>query len=146
MGTTLSVLISIDDNVFIGHIGDSRIYYFHDKKQKIYPLTKDHTVVQMLFEQGHLKKEELANHPYRNILAQSLGTSQKVSADIIEYKLPFSGFLLLCSDGLTDEISEEEIKVVMFEQTNINQKANKLLETVLSRTAKDNVSFILIRR
>lgn len=146
MGTTLSVLIDTGSNVFIGHIGDSRIYYFNSRTPKYYQITRDHTVVQMLYEQGHLKKEELALHPYKNILAQSLGTSSKISADILEIKLPSYGYLLLCSDGLTDELTDEEIQQIVVGEYSLEQKGDILLQSVLQKRAKDNVSFILMER
>ncbi len=147
MGTTLSALVIVDDIVYIGHVGDSRIYYFNKIIDGEYrQLTKDHTMVQMLYEQGHIKKEDLATHAYRNILAQSLGTSKVLKADISELRIPRRGEFLICSDGLNDELSDERIKEIIQEKISLENKAELLLQEALNNQGKDNITFILIER
>ncbi|MFV0287909.1 MAG: Stp1/IreP family PP2C-type Ser/Thr phosphatase [Mycoplasmatales bacterium] len=147
MGTTLSAMVIIGNIVFIGHVGDSRIYYFNKIiSDKYRQLTKDHTMVQMLYEQGHIKQEELATHPYRNILAQSLGTSKKLKADILEMKVPNSGYFLMCSDGLTDELTDEELKDFIMTVNDLGTKADKIINAALNNKGKDNITFIIIER
>ncbi len=146
MGTTLSIGVIIGSYIYIGHVGDSRIYFYNYDFTKHYQLTTDHTVVQMLYEQGHLRKEELITHPYKNILAQSVGTASKISADIVEVKLPKSGYLFICSDGVTDELTDEEIISYLDSSEDLDQKADNILNSILNKTAKDNISFILVER
>ncbi len=146
MGTTLSIVILTNKTIHIGHIGDSRVYYFNSQIGKSVQLTKDHTMVQMLYEQGHLKKEELDTHPYKNVLAQSLGTSKVIKADIQEVKLPNKGYVLLCSDGLTDDLPDKDIYQIVTDSDKVEQKTQVLVNQSLKKEGKDNITVILIER
>lgn len=145
MGTTLSLAIDTGKMIYIGHVGDSRIYYANNNKLR--QLTKDHTMVQSLYDSGQISKKEMDTHPHRNILLQSLGIDKKVTVDILEVKIPQSGTLLLCSDGLSEEVSDIKIKnILLNKNNNIEQKADTLIAEALQNKGKDNVSIILMGR
>lgn len=129
MGTTIEVLVIYNNKLFIGHIGDSRIYRV--RKNIIRKLTEDHSYVQELVNDGTITKEEAKNHPKKNMLMKALGCTPYVEPD-----LSIKGFLkddivIMCSDGLTNMLSEEEIyNTVLEDNTNTGNilvnKANKL--------------------
>lgn len=145
MGTTFSMVLLIDNKLYMGHVGDSRIYYFNKEIKKGYLLSKDHTVVEALYEQGEITKEEKEMHPYKNVLLQSLGTAKKVTADLRGMVLPEGGYILLCSDGLTDVISDKKLYDTITEEKDLNEKCDYLMEEAL-KTGKDNITFIVIKR
>lgn len=144
MGTTLSFLIDTGEKCYIGHVGDSRIYYIKD--DKIRQITKDHTMVQMLFEEGKITEAEIATHPYRNVLLQSLGTNKTVSVDVSELIIPNYGYILICSDGLIDELSDIQLLEILKTDLPCSKKADYLMHSALSNEGKDNITFILMER
>lgn len=145
MGTTLSVAIDDGKHVFIGHVGDSRIYYADERG--LSQITKDHTIVQALYEDGEITADEMITHPYRNILMQSLGTNKNIVIDRLELKVPDKGYLLLCSDGLTEEVSDHLIyKTLIQKGKNVDEKTEELLDLALNNEGKDNVSLIVMER
>ncbi len=145
MGTTLSIVIMGEERVYTGHVGDSRIYYFNKRTKKGYRFTKDHTVVEALYEQGEITKEEKEMHPYKNVLLQSLGTAKKVTADIRDVKLPEGGFILICSDGLSDVLTDKNLYDYITKEEDLNQKCDFILKEAL-KNGKDNITFIVIER
>lgn len=144
MGTTLSFLIDTNKEIFIGHVGDSRIYYI--KEDKIKQITKDHTIVQMLFETGQISKDEMETNPYRNVLLQSLGTNKSVAVDVTEIKIPSKGYILLCSDGLTEEVTDNQIHSILNLNLTLSQKADLLIKSALENDGKDNITLIIMER
>lgn len=146
MGTTLSVLIISKDRIYIGHVGDSRIYYMTDNT--IQQLTTDHTLVQTMINNGQITKEEAKTNNYRNVLTQAIGTSRKVTISLIESKIPMRKEIkfLLCSDGLTEGVDDDVIHSVMCEKDELNIKLEKLMKLALASESKDNITFIGIEK
>lgn len=146
MGTTLSVLIISKDKIYIGHVGDSRIYYLTDNT--IQQLTKDHTLVQTLIDNGSISKEEAKTNNYRNVLTQAIGTSRKVTISLIESKIPLRKEIkfLLCSDGLTEGVEDEVIHKIMISSGELNQKLEKLMDIALNSKSRDNITFIGVEK
>lgn len=143
MGTTVIATIADDNEVILAHVGDSRAYMLH--KGGLYKLTKDHTYVEMLIEQGLITPEEAKNHPQRNMIVRAVGTAEDVEVDLIHTPWQESDILLLCSDGLTTMISEREIGLVLSSNLSLEDQADELIQLALQAGGKDNISIILLK-
>lgn len=153
MGTTAAIVFILpDQKIVYSWLGDSRIYHFRGKNFRL--LTKDHTVAQQLADAGVIDFRVVKKHPSSHILTQALVSGYPVRQ--IEYgtlNLKEKDILLLCTDGLTNELSDEEIAYFLkgyiqkgqFSQKEINDLANQLLNEALSRLGRDNISLILVQ-
>lgn len=141
MATTLITAIIKGDKAIVANCGDSRAYLI--RNNKIIEKTKDHSLVQVLIDEGHITEEEALNHPMKNILTHALGTDD-FKVDIYEWNLKEGDVILLSSDGLHDYIKKEEILEVIKNKDNPKDIVNELLRTALEKT-KDNVSIIVYK-
>lgn len=143
MGTTCTAAALIGDKIFILHIGDSRAYLF--KHGTLIQLSDDHTYVQELVRSGSIQPSEAQNHPDSNILTKSLGTVKKRDCDVFlsEYSFEPGDKLLLCSDGLYENFSTEELETFL-NHSDLNHISQRLKQATLNRGAQDNFSLILI--
>lgn len=145
MGTTLITVIVHKNKVYIGHIGDSRVYRI--RKNIIRQLTKDHSYVEALVQNGSITKEEAKNHPQKNVLLRVLGCEKNVEPDIITKGFLTDDVLLICSDGLTNMLETDEIYDIVIENKDDPENGcKKLLEEANSRGGYDNISIILISK
>ena len=129
MGTTLDVCLIYQNKAFISHIGDSRIYRM--RKEFFRKLTKDHSYVQKLLDEGKITEEESKNHPKKNMLMKALGCTPFIEPDAMIKGFIKGDILLMCSDGLTNMVSEDEIQQIIKENPTdstklLVQKANDL--------------------
>lgn len=144
MGTTVLASIVDENEVVIAHVGDSRAYMLH--KGGLYQLTEDHTYVNILYRHGQITKEEAENHPQRNVIVRAIGTAEEVEVDLINTPWKENDIFLLCSDGLTDMVSERQIGLVLTDNSlTLDGKADRLVELALQAGGKDNISVILIK-
>ncbi len=142
MGTTfLAVILSHDVNVLC-HIGDSRAYEF--VQDQLNQLTKDHSYVNVLVENGEISEEEAENHPQKNLIIKSLGTEKAIEPDIIPLSIPTYSHLLLCSDGLSNKVSKDEMSSIIGESTSVREKGRKLIQLANEHGGEDNISLVLI--
>ncbi|MBQ4037638.1 MAG: Stp1/IreP family PP2C-type Ser/Thr phosphatase [Clostridia bacterium] len=142
MGTTLTSCIISPRGVTTVNIGDSRIYYVHDGR--ICQLTRDHSLVQSLVDEGKITEKEAQTHPNRNIILRALGVDEKVEADVEEY--PFTeGTLLLCSDGLSNYFDEELFLQVLESRRSVKEKVTLLIEYANRCGGADNITAIVIK-
>lgn len=142
MGTTLTLALIKGGEAIIGHVGDSRAYLV--QKDSLVQLTEDHSVVWELMRKGSLSRQEARVHPYRNMLTRALGTSSAVEVDALKLSLKPTDGLLLCSDGLTSVLSDEEIHAIIIANFGHPQAAvDELIRQANARGAPDNVSAIL---
>jgi len=141
-GTTASACVVIGDRAYIAHVGDSRIYLFHHGK--LDQLTRDHSLVQRLIELDQISTEEAAGHPQKNVLYRALGKHEAIEVDTLTRRLPPGASLLLCSDGLWNEVSDEEMMEVMSRHRNPQEACQKLIALANSRGGIDNVTAILL--
>ncbi len=138
MGTTLVVAIMTDDFLIFGNIGDSSGFVM--KNRKLHKVTKDHTFVNVLVESGELTEEEAQNHPKKNVLMRALGASDKQELDKFAVETDVDA-IVLCSDGLTNMLSVEQIESVLNdEELDIETKLKKLVRKCNSRGGTDNIS------
>ncbi len=143
MGTTLITVIIFKNKVYIGHIGDSRVYRI--RKNIIRQLTKDHSYVQALLQSGNLTKEEAKNHPQKNVLIRVLGCEPNVEPDIITKGFLKEDILLICTDGLTNMLETKEIyDLILNNNSNLENACNELIKGCNARGGYDNISVILI--
>ncbi|MFO7558588.1 MAG: Stp1/IreP family PP2C-type Ser/Thr phosphatase [Desulfobacterales bacterium] len=143
MGTTLSVLVLHQENSLIAHVGDSRIYRLRGNEFK--QLTTDHTQVQELVDMGQLTLEEAVYHPLRHILTQAVGREQGSGAIYTRMeKLQKKDVFLLCSDGLHDMMSDDEIKKILLQNPSPKAACEKLVAVALKHGGKDNVTAAVV--
>ncbi len=142
MGCTAE-LMTVTDNIFIlGHVGDSRTYYFHNNT--LTQLTKDHSLVQEQLEQGLISQEQADKCCYQNILLQAVGTKTDIKADIIRGIISPGTTFLLCSDGLYNMVNSEEISSVLSFDAPLPLKANMLIDMANDAGGNDNIAITLL--
>lgn len=138
MGTTLVLAILTDEFLIFGNIGDSSGFVL--KNKKLHKVTKDHTLVNVLVESGELTEEEAQNHPKKNVLMRALGASEKQELDKFAVETDIDA-ILLCSDGLTNMLSVEQIENILNDDgLDIEEKLTKLIRKCNSRGGTDNIS------
>lgn len=142
MGTTLTSVVMGKDKTFLAHLGDSRAYLIRD--QRILQLTKDHTVVQELLDQGRISADEVDGHPQRSFITKALmGSSQNERPDFIEVDLTDGDILLLCSDGLAGVVDEKTIEKTIVSNGVSELTLSELKGLAYKKDAPDNVTIIL---
>ena len=145
MGTTMvAALIRRNGSGFVLNVGDSRAYQMH--RRTLQQITRDHSLVEELLEAGIITKEQARNHPQKNVITRALGSDREVTADTYEVNLAPGDCLLLCSDGLSNIVPEEEITAVLSDSATSEAACRDLMELALSRGAPDNVSIIVWKR
>lgn len=137
MGTTLVLAVLTSQFLLFGNIGDSSGYVF--KNEKIHKITTDHTLVNLLVKSGELTEEEAKDHPRKNVLMRALGATTKVEMDIFDVERDVDG-VMLCSDGLTNMLDDEQISKVLCEKTSVEEKLTKLIIKSNNRGGTDNIS------
>lgn len=142
MGTTLSMILIKDNNLFYGHVGDSRIYII--RKNEITKLTEDHSLVAELVKQGTIKPEEADSHPQKNIITRALGTEYNIEADVGKYEMIDDDYILLCSDGLSNLINDSEIMEIVLSTDDVNQTCDNLINKAKENGGFDNITVVVI--
>ena len=138
MGTTIVMALITKEFLLFGNIGDSSGFVI--KNKKIYKITNDHTLVNLLVASGELTKEQAQHHPRKNVLMRALGASISVEMDVFDVETDIDG-ILLCSDGLTNMLDDDQIvKVLNEEELDIEDKLNKLIYKCNNRGGNDNIS------
>lgn len=140
MGTTLDVCLIYNNKVYVGHIGDSRVYRIRQNFMR--KITKDHSYVQTLIEDGTITKEEAFSHPKKNMLTKALGCAEKVEPDIYVKTFIDGDILLMTTDGLTNMIKEDEICRIIGEDVRL--AVNKLIYKANQNGGIDNITVIII--
>jgi serine/threonine protein phosphatase PrpC len=140
MGATVVAARSIDGNYEIAWVGDSRAYLWRD--QTLSPLTRDHSYLEWLITNGQLSEQDARNHPQRNIVTQSVGLGDP-KPDVVRGRLHSGDKILLCSDGLNDELTDDEIARLCAGHTDADDMVNALVDAALEHGGRDNVSVIV---
>jgi len=141
MGTTMVAALLWESTMIIGHVGDSRAYRINE--EGIQQLTLDHSLVNALIQSGQLTAEEAEHHPRRNVLTRAIGTDSEVEIDVQALDWSTSDILLLCSDGLSNRVSDDVILNIVQHEDGLDQKANTLIELALDAGGDDNITVIL---
>ncbi|MEB3146843.1 MAG: protein phosphatase 2C domain-containing protein [Cylindrospermopsis raciborskii 1523720] len=152
-GTTLSVIFAFSEQLMIGHVGDSRIYLL--RQGEIQQLSQDHSLVALLFASGKITEEELSTHPDRNILTKSIGGKSRLSDGYIQdlrqttseltMRLEHEDIILLCSDGVWDLVSKNQLATNFITESNLQTAVNVTINQVLERGALDNATLLALR-
>ena len=141
MGTTLEICIIYNNKAYIGHIGDSRIYRI--RKNIIRRITTDHSYVEKLVKDGTITREEAFYHPKKNMLMKALGCNESIEPDILVKEFLENDIMLMCSDGLTNMLTEETIYDIVQEQP--ETACENLVKRANENGGYDNISVILIK-
>ena len=140
MGTTITCALDVGSEVYIAHAGDSSAYLL--KGDTIAKLTKDHSMVQEMVDNGTLSEEEMIHHPNKNIITRSLGTCEVLKLDIMEVERKQFEYIVLCTDGLSDYVTKEEILSAHLNKRNNKEFVSYLVNLAKERGGKDNISLI----
>ena len=140
MGTTLDVCLIYNSKIYIGHIGDSRVYRI--RKEFMRRITRDHSYVQTLIEDGKITKEEALHHPKRNMLTKALGCMENVEPDVYTKTFIKDDIILMSSDGLTNMVNETDIYNIV-KQDKLNAAEN-LVKQATENGGYDNITVVII--
>jgi len=143
LGTTLVIAIKTEDYILYGNIGDSSGYVI--KNGILHKVTKDHTYVGMLINSGKLTEESAKNHPGKNLLTRALGANNPIEIDIFDVDTSVKG-LFLCSDGLTNMVTVEQIEKILNSSLSIEEAVVKLIKKANSRGGTDNISIAFLKK
>lgn len=144
MGSTLTALSFRDNHFYIVHVGDSRAYLLRDGALE--QLTRDHSLVWHLLESGVLRKEELSSHPQKNLITRSIGPHPNVEVDLERGEAREGDIFLICSDGLTDAVTDENIRGILSHTDETPQEiGNRLVDMANERGGPDNVTVVVVR-
>ena len=140
MGTTLDACLIYNNKVFIGHVGDSRVYRI--RKNFMRKLTSDHSYVEKLVKEGTITKEEAYNHPKKNMLMKALGCNSLVQPDLICKGFLKDDILLMCSDGLTNMLRDNEIYNILLK--NPDKPVEALIRNANNLGGHDNITVVIV--
>ncbi len=143
MGTTMTAIHILGRKLLGAHVGDSRLYRL--RAGMLQQLTRDHTVAQDRIEQGTLTRLEAMQHPLSSMLTRALGSNHDVTVDVFEENVEPGDLFLLCSDGLTGLLSDEDILGVLQQPVSIDQMAGDLVATANTRGGIDNITVLVAR-
>jgi protein phosphatase len=144
MGTTLTLAFSLNDRLFVAHVGDTRCYLH--RGSVLHRLTRDHTLVEEMVRRGALTAEEAAHHAWRHVVTNAVGgDSPEVRVEVHKIHLEAGDAVLLCSDGLTNLIGDEEIGQILQAEPDPEPACRKLVARALEEGGKDNVTVVVAR-
>ena len=141
MGTTMVVASVSQDCLHVANVGDSRLYVIGDDIRQV---TVDHSYVEEMVRMGSLDRESARTHPKKNIITRAIGADEEVEPDFFTVKLQPGEIVLMCSDGLSNMLDDEEIRMILFGQRDIVEKAEELVKAANNNGGKDNIAVILI--
>ena len=142
MGTTVVAATCEGNSLCVANVGDSRLYVAN--KREIRQITKDHSWVAEMVRRGGLGKEEARNHPDKNIITRAVGADDGVKVDFFTVQLKEGDLILMCTDGLTNMLEDEEIRMILDGARDMVEKAEELVAAANERGGRDNISVILI--
>lgn len=143
VGTTIACVCWVEDLLVIGHVGDSRVYALEGTALK--QLTDDHSYVNMLRQMGELSDEEVENHPRKNVITRSVGSNETVEVDIQVRDAPDYDLVLVCSDGLTDEVPDDVIEQIILQDEPLDEIVGRLVKEANARGGADNITIAAVR-
>jgi len=143
MGTTLTAAYLDGDELALAHVGDSRAYLLRDGE--LSRLTRDHTLVEELVRRGELTEQEAAEHPQRSIITRALGPEPDIDIDLHTHRVHAGDVLLLCSDGLTGMIGEDDLQEILSAATSLRDAGRALVDAANEAGGRDNITVVLFR-
>ncbi len=142
MGTTIVVTTIIEQYAYTANVGDSRLYLLDDKLCQI---TKDHSLVEEMVRMGEITEEEAKVHPDRHIITRAVGAADEVAVDFFDYQVPPDATILMCSDGLSNMVPDEEIQRILAMPSDLSTKTSDLIDEANENGGKDNIAVILVK-
>lgn len=143
MGTTVVAATCLGKFLQVANVGDSRLYVVG---KEIRQITRDHSLVEEMVRTGTISPEEARNHPDKNIITRAVGASETVEADYFTVELQEGDLVLMCTDGLTNMLEDEEIRMILGGARDIVEKAQALVDAANANGGKDNISVVLIEQ
>ena len=144
MGTTLTAVLLRGDRLHLAHVGDSRAYLLRTSEQ-INQLTTDHTLVEQLVQDGRLSRDEVSSHPQRSVITRAIGVDVTVEVDTLEQVLQPGDQVLLCSDGLSGPVSDDEIADLLLTEPDGQRAVDTLIQAANDAGGPDNITVVLLR-
>ena len=141
MGTTVVAATITDRHMYVANVGDSRLYVI---SQKIRQITRDHSLVEEMVRLGEMDESEARKHPDKNIITRAIGAADSVTPDFFEVDLEPEDYILLCTDGLTNMITDEEIAGVVQGEDSLETKVNTLINMANRNGGRDNITVVMI--
>lgn len=141
MGTTLVVATVIERTLYLANVGDSRLYLLNDEIKQV---TKDHSLVQEMVRLGGIKQEEAKNHPDKNIITRAIGAKEDVEIDFYEYRLKKGDVILMCTDGLSNMVEDEEMLHIVKGSRDVVEAVEGLIERANQNGGKDNIGVVVV--
>lgn len=141
MGTTVVAATITDDVMYVANVGDSRLYIINSGIRQI---TVDHSLVEEMVRMGGINREQAREHQDKNIITRAIGAEDELKIDFFQVRIEKGDFILLCSDGLTNMIEDEEIRMLLLGQKDIVSKAETLVAAANRNGGKDNITVVLI--
>ncbi len=142
MGTTIEACVLRGKTLYGAHVGDSGVFVIG--KDKIRKITKDHSIVGMMLDAGTITEEEAKVHPQRHYITRAVGTSITLEVDIIKEEIEDGELILMCTDGLTNMVSKEDIHSIVTEARNVSEAVNALVKRAKDNGGDDNITVILL--
>ena len=143
MGTTVVAATCLKEKYLeVANVGDSRLYVVNDSK--IEQITRDHSLVEEMIRRGGIDRKSARNHPDKNIITRAIGAEDAVTADFFHVELKPGDIVLMCSDGLTNMLEDEEIHMILSSQEGVETKAEELVKAANGNGGRDNIAVILI--
>lgn len=144
MGTTAVVCLNDFDMLYIAHVGDSRAYLL--RNGEFSQLTKDHSLVEELIQSGMITKEEAASHPKKNVITRAVGTSETIESDFLALPFMQDDIVLICSDGLSNMLSDTEMKNLLISHNDMESVVSDLVASANQKGGTDNISAIVVKK
>lgn len=143
MGTTVVAATCLNEKYLeVANVGDSRLYVVNDRK--IEQITRDHSLVEEMVRMGGIDREAARSHPDKNIITRAIGARETVNADFFSVELVPGDIVLMCSDGLTNMLDDEEIHSILGGGSSVEEKAEELIKAANNNGGKDNIAVIII--
>lgn len=142
MGTTLVAVTIVGYYAYVANVGDSRLYI--SDEQGMIQITRDHSWIAEMVRRGEISKEEARNHPDKNIITRALGASEEVKIDFFDIQLETNHRILMCSDGLSNMVSDENMQEILQSTSEIEESGKELVAQANNNGGRDNISVILV--
>ena len=142
MGTTMVLVTIVGHYAYVANVGDSRLYLVDENK--ISQITKDHSLVEEMVRMGEISRDDARNHPDKNIITRALGAGRDVDVDFFDIRLTPGDILLLCSDGLSNMVPDEDIRQVIRTSETLEETGRRLVSMANDNGGRDNIAVVLV--
>ena len=142
MGTTIVAAVVVGDKLYTANVGDSRLYVIN--QERITQITRDHSLVEEMVRLGEMDKEDAKVHPDKNIITRAIGAKDSVEVDFYEHRLKKGDIILMCTDGLSNMVEDEELFHIVQGGRDIVESAQSLVETAKENGGTDNIGIVLV--